>query len=74
MDPRSQNINLENGVIVKDKQIAEKLTTHNTRIQKYFMNKVEVVDVKKLSPKDALKYCTKKSFHKIITKAFEPLL
>ncbi|WP_408097875.1 phospholipase D-like domain-containing protein [Peredibacter sp. HCB2-198] len=74
MDPRSQNINLENGVIVKDKGMAEKISTHNTRIQKYFMDKVEVVNPKKLSLKDAVKHCTKKSFYKLITKAFEPVL
>lgn len=74
MDPRSQNINLENGVIVKDKQLAEKLSVHNSRIQKYFMDKVEVVDVKKLSAKDAAKHCTRKGFYKLITKAFEPVL
>lgn len=74
MDPRSQNINLENGVIVQDKQIAEKLTTHNNRIQKYFMDKVEVVNPKTLSLKDATKHCTRKGLYKLITKAFEPLL
>lgn len=74
LDPRSQNLNLENGIFIKDETLAKNLSSHNRRIVSGFMNKVEKLDLKKMAIGDRVNHCVKSAFGKLITKALYPVL
>ncbi|WP_408098911.1 phospholipase D-like domain-containing protein [Peredibacter sp. HCB2-198] len=71
LDPRSQNINLENGVFIKDKNVAKKIDDYNKRIRERLMVKVE----KEVLPKKpSIGYCAKRGLRKMVSKIMFPLL
>lgn len=74
LDPRSQNINLENGVFVESKTIANRVTSYNKRIRDRLMVKVEREEWPKMTAKEKMIHCTKRNFRKAISKVFFPLL
>lgn len=71
LDPRSQNLNLENGIFIKDKNIARRVDEYNRRIRERLMVKVEK-EVKPVKPTVA--YCTKRALRKMVSKIMFPLL
>ncbi|WPU65998.1 phospholipase D-like domain-containing protein [Peredibacter starrii] len=74
LDPRSQNINLENGVFVKDKKVADRVTEYNRKIRERLMVKVEREEWPKMTAKQKFIHCTKRSLRKAVSKAMFPLL
>lgn len=74
LDPRSQNLNLENGIFVKSKKVALNLSSHNTKIRDRFMTKVEPEVLPKMSADQRMIHCTKRGLRKAISKMMFPLL
>jgi cardiolipin synthase C len=73
-DPRAQNLNLENGVIIKDKKVAERISTHNRRINHTLMTKVTRTDTSKFTPAQKMGHCVKKSIRNLITDSLASFL
>lgn len=74
LDPRSQNLNLENGIFIRSKTLATRLTNHNRRIVGTFMTRVLPDDIKSLNASEKAGHCLKKSIRKLVTDTFLPLL
>lgn len=74
LDPRSQNLNLENGIFVKDKKIAMILNSNNSRIRGRFMTKVEPEVWAKMTPEQKMIHCTKRNLRKAVSNIMFPLL
>lgn len=71
LDPRSQNLNLENGLFIKDKSIAKRIGEYNNRVRKRMMTKV----VKEAKPvKLTVGACAKRGLRKMVSKIVFPLL
>lgn len=66
LDPRSQNLNVENGVFFEDQKVARDLTAHTTRIQKKMMTKVEPVDMSKMTVKERASHCMRSGLRRMI--------
>ena len=72
LDPRSQNLNLENGLFIKDKTIAKRIDDYNKRIRTRMMTKVE----KEAKPavKPGLGACAKRGLRKMVSQLVFPFL
>ncbi|MFP5385171.1 MAG: phospholipase D-like domain-containing protein [Bacteriovoracia bacterium] len=74
LDPRSHNLNLENGIFFKNKNLAEELTRHNHRIVKMFTHKLELkIEEKKMNLKRGAR-CIRNGLHSLITAIVYPIL
>lgn len=67
LDPRSQNLNLENGVFIKDKRVAEQLNRHNDLIRKKFMTLVGKEEIPKMTKAQKASWCVKRGMKKMIS-------
>jgi putative cardiolipin synthase len=74
LDPRSEWINLENGMFIMDDKLAKQLSDHNRRVVKAFMNKVEKLDFKKMSPGAKTRFCIRYGLGQLIMHTIKPLL
>lgn len=74
LDPRSQNLNLENGFFAEDESLAKKVTAYNRRIRRLLMDKVEKEVPVKMSASARMSLCAKKGLRKFIVSAVRPML
>jgi putative cardiolipin synthase len=74
LDPRSQNLNLENGFFAEDEIIAKRVTDYNRRIKRLFMDKVELEVPIKMSASARMSLCAKKGLRKFIVNTVRPML
>lgn len=66
LDPRSQNLNVENGVFFEDSKLAKRLTDHNYRIMNKMMKRVEPVDTSKMSVTERAGHCMKSGLRRMV--------
>lgn len=75
LDPRSQNLNLENGFFIEDSKIAAKLKRFNDSIvRKFMVSSEKAKPISELPFKERPGACLKRTLHKAITEALYPLL
>lgn len=66
LDPRSQNLNVENGVFFEDEGIAKRLDKHNARVMRKMMTRVEPVDLSKMTIKERAGHCMRSGLRRMI--------
>jgi phosphatidylserine/phosphatidylglycerophosphate/cardiolipin synthase-like enzyme len=66
LDPRSKNLNLENGVFIKSKKMADTLLNYNRRLEKYFMTRAEKVVPTNVPLNQKMSNCVKKGLRKFV--------
>jgi putative cardiolipin synthase len=74
LDPRSQNLNLENGVFIVDDTVASRLDSHNRRLRTYFMTKTQKTVITGMTATQKTNHCVRKSLRRYISSAFYPIL
>jgi phosphatidylserine/phosphatidylglycerophosphate/cardiolipin synthase-like enzyme len=75
MDMRSHNLNLENGIFIKSRKLADTIETHHRRLIRFFMKKVEYkVESKVKSGVVKAAICIRKGYHKILSELAWPHL
>lgn len=66
LDPRSQNLNVENGVFFEDAKVAKRLEAHNQRIMNKMMRRVAPVDTSKMDARERAGHCIKSGIRRMI--------
>lgn len=74
LDPRSQNLNLENGVFLENKELARQLDTHQRRVAKVFTNRYHKAADKTRSILHKGGNCIREGINKLITNIVYPIL
>lgn len=74
LDPRSQNLNLENGIIIKDPRIAERVTRHNHLIQRFTVPVPAVEVIPTMTALEKTGFCVKRGLQKFATTLVRPFL
>jgi phosphatidylserine/phosphatidylglycerophosphate/cardiolipin synthase-like enzyme len=66
LDPRSQNLNVENGVFFEDERIAGRLTSHTSRVQRRMMTRVQPIETFKMDARERASHCIKSGIRRMI--------
>lgn len=66
LDPRSQNLNVENGVFFEDETVAKRLNDHYSRVMRRMMTRVEPVDTSKMDARERAKHCVRSGIRRMI--------
>jgi len=66
LDPRSQNLNVENGVFFEDARVAKRLESHNQRIMNKMMRRVVPIDTSKMDARERAGHCIKSGIRRMI--------
>lgn len=74
LDPRSQNLNLENGIFLENKKLAQELDTHQRRVAKMFTNRYEKTIDKTRNVLMKGGGCIREGINRLITKLVYPIL
>lgn len=74
LDPRSQNLNLENGVFLENKELARQLDTHQRRVAKKFTNRYHNAADKTRNILHKGGSCVREGINKLITSIVFPIL
>lgn len=74
LDPRSQNLNLENGIFLENKELARQLDSHQRRVAKMFTNRYHKVEDKARSILHKGGSCVREGINKLITTIVYPIL
>ena len=74
LDPRSQNLNLENGIFLENKKLAKELDTHQRRVAKMFTNRYQHAADKTRNVLMKGGNCIRDGINKLITKMVYPIL
>lgn len=74
MDPRSQNLNLENGIFIENKQLAKDLDIHQRRVARMFTTRYERAKDKTKGVLMKGGNCIREGINRLITNIVYPIL